>query len=382
LDREFEYLIPEQVDGNVALGSRVLVPFGRTRTRGYVVGLASESDRQDLKSILSVDAPEPLLVDSVLRLVRWMSEYYCAPIEQVLKSVLPSPVRRGGMQHRRRLFVSVCDAESSDVPKLSAKQTATWSLLSGRGDMFLHEIIRELGITASPVRALEKKGLVKIGDAPDRRNPLSNRTILPTQPLALSDEQQGALDALTGMCDAVAADAGGNASRVMLLHGITGSGKTEVYLQAIEHVLEVGRTAIILVPEIALTPQTIERFVSRFGDAVAVLHSKLSDGERYDEWHRIRQGTARIVVGARSAVFAPTPNLGLVVVDEEHEPSYKQEEAPRYNARDVAVMRTFARTGVGGAGAYRQCAADDPLSQPPRLFQFIALCEMRLPCGL
>lgn len=150
---------------------------------------------------------------------------------------------------------------------------------------------------------------------------------MPTAPLALNPEQRAALEAIRA------------ATKPVLLHGVTGSGKTEVYLQAIAHVLEAGKGAIVLVPEISLTPQTVRRFAGRFGARVAVLHSALSDGERYDEWHRIRTGEARVVVGPRSAVFAPVRNLGLIVVDEEHDPSYKQDETPRYHARDVAVMR-------------------------------------------
>jgi len=339
LDREFDYLIPDAVRDTVTVGSRVVVPFGRSRTTGYVVGLADRSEHENLKSILSVDAPEPLLDERVLELARWMGKYYCATIEQVLRTVLPGSVRRSGMRAKKRLFVSVCETDGPK-PDLSPKQGAAWDLLSNSGGMSLNVVTRTLGISVAPIRALEKKGLVSIAEANVERNPLAKRSILPTTPLELTDEQAGALAQVMDACETPRKDAPDGASRVVLLHGVTGSGKTEVYLQAIARMLEQKRGAIVLVPEISLTPQTIERFVGRFGEHVAVLHSHLSDGERHDEWHRVRSGEARIVIGARSAVFAPVRDLGLIVVDEEHEPSYKQEETPRYNARDIAVMRS------------------------------------------
>ena len=202
------------------------------------------------------------------------------------------------------------------------------------------QLCRELKTTPASIRLLAGKGLVTISVRAKRRSPLGNRRILPSKPLPLNAEQLAARDAIF-------ADA-----RPTLLFGVTGSGKTEVYLQAIARELDAGRGAIVMVPEISLTPQTVQRFAARFGDRVAVLHSALSDGERYDEWHRIRAGTARVVVGPRSAVWAPVKDLGLIVVDEEHETSYKQDETPRYHARDVAVLRGViegARVVLGSA---------------------------------
>jgi len=238
------------------------------------------------------------------------------------------------------------------------------------GGGWLHALTREFACTAPTLKALAEKGAATIEKRQVRRDPLANRTLIPTQPLPLMPEQAVALDTINKAVEVgmrkealevrkEESDGGvvtpnsslippnstaGSVSaplapKPILLFGVTGSGKTEVYLQAIAHVLEQGRGAIVLVPEIALTPQTVQRFASRFGKRIAVLHSALSDGERFDEWHRIRTGEAVVVVGPRSAVFAPVKNLGLIVVDEEHEPSYKQDETPRYNARDVAVMR-------------------------------------------
>ena len=193
----------------------------------------------------------------------------------------------------------------------------------------MQELLKLTGTTAQTVRKLEDKGLVEIAPQISERDPYANEEIVPTQPLTLNTEQATALEVING-----------KPGDFFLLHGVTGSGKTEVYLQAIAHALEQGKGAIVLVPEIALTPQTVERFKARFSSGplktlVAVLHSHLSAGERHDEWHKIRQGRAKIVIGARSAIFAPVEPLGLIIVDEEHEPSYKQEESPRYHARDV-----------------------------------------------
>jgi primosomal protein N' (replication factor Y) len=219
--------------------------------------------------------------------------------------------------------------------------------------MPLHELLELTGTTASTIRRLEDKGLVSISAQISERDPYAREHILPSQPLELNPSQAAALEKIKGAMERAAGilpaeqkkeNYRQDAGSTFLLHGVTGSGKTEVYLQAIAHTLEQGKGAIVLVPEISLTPQTVERFKARFSSGklqtlVAVLHSHLSSGERHDEWHKIRQGRARIVIGARSAIFAPVDPLGLIIVDEEHEHTYKQEEAPRYHARDVAIMR-------------------------------------------
>ena len=230
----------------------------------------------------------------------------------------------------------VYDERHGDVAStLTPKQQTVVDLLRNASPMLLSELTVQAEVSAGTVKTLEKKGLVSISSESIYRDPHEGIEILKTGPLTLMPQQADALEKIIGAMDEPAPP-------VLLLHGVTGSGKTEVYLQAISHALEQGRGAIVLVPEIALTPQTVDRFRARFADQperVAVLHSSLSDGERYDEWHRIRSGEATIVIGARSALFAPVENLGLIVVDEEHEPTYKQDEAPRYSARDAAVMR-------------------------------------------
>ena len=330
LDREFDYRVPPELEADVHLGSRVVVPFGRSKRTGYVVGLADASAVPGLKAIDAVHGKTPLVTESILELARWIADYYCAPVETAIRTVLPAAVRGRKSRFKRHLFVSLQGEAPTDG--LPPKQAAVVALLRERGGMFLKDLVSEAGISEAPVRTLQRRGLVEIAAETVRRDPMVRQKILPSTPLELMPEQDAALAAIRDRVD-------GCEGGVVLLHGVTGSGKTEVYLQAIDHVLKKGGGAIVLVPEISLTPQTVERFAARFGERIAVLHSHLSEGERHDEWHRIRDGKADIVIGARSAVFAPVSNLGLIVVDEEHEPSYKQEDAPRYNARDVAVMR-------------------------------------------
>ncbi|MBT3296449.1 MAG: primosomal protein N' [Verrucomicrobia bacterium] len=433
LDREFDYLVPDVMKADITVGRRVVVPFGRRVIEGYVVGFVERTDIPNLKPLKGLAPGGAVLSPGLVSLARWMGEYYCAPFEKAVRSLLPGAVRRKGARHREVLVVrgmgdlarpprntgtprsefphspdsseargKACErsgsgedclagpcgippgkafaalpaasaegrVETSDLRpptsdlrpplpgKLSPKQQAVMDAVRLDDGIRLSELTGRLGITAAPVRALEKKGLVSIEKEASRRDPFAGREVLRSGPLELMEEQAVALELIKRTLDQRKSEVGSRKSdeptsdlrpptsaprkpHVVLLHGVTGSGKTEVYLQAIAHVLERGQGAIVLVPEIALTPQTVRRFRARFGDHIAVLHSHLSDGERHDEWHRIQRGDARIVVGARSAVFAPVSGLGLIVVDEEHEPSYKQEDAPCYNARDVAVMRGY-----------------------------------------
>ncbi len=278
----------------------------------------------------------------MLKLARWIGEYYCCAPETALKSVLPEAVRNEDAGWRERLFVRVLPL-SGEFPKLPKRQQDVWNLIEERREMPLAELVELAETTAATVRKLEDRGLIDITPEISERDPYAHEHILASQPLVLNPEQATALAQITRAMDAPSSTLHPPSS-TFLLHGVTGSGKTEIYLQALAHALEQGQGAIVLVPEIALTPQTVERFKARFSSGkvqtlVAVLHSHLSAGERHDEWHKIRQGRARIVIGARSAIFAPVEPLGLIVVDEEHEHTYKQEEAPRYHARDVAVMR-------------------------------------------
>ncbi|MFC1467782.1 primosomal protein N' [Verrucomicrobiota bacterium] len=334
LDREFDYRIPAYLSERVGVGSHVLVPFGHRKVRGFVVGLADETTSEyQLKDIIDVIGEKPLIRPQIIKLARWMADYYCAPVENAIRTVLPGAVRRKGAKHKEQLNVRLNDAVLADV-KITEKQQAVLEALAKvpEKEMLLADLALAAGVTSAPVKALEKKGLVTIEKATIYRDPHAGVELLKTSAMDLMPEQKTSLDKITA-----ALDAGG--PQTVLLYGVTGSGKTEVYLQAIQHVLDKGQSSIVLVPEIALTPQTVDRFRSRFGEVVAVLHSSLSEGERHDEWARIRNGEAQIVIGARSALFAPIENIGLIVVDEEHEQTYKQDESPRYNARDVAVVR-------------------------------------------
>ncbi len=337
LNREFDYWIPEPLRAQIVLGSAVRVSFGSRETTGFVVGLAAVSERTALKPVLAVLHDQPVLSPALLELARWISDYYCAPIERVIRSMLPGAVRRSGSAFRcRRIAVSkrsgLSAAEWAALRRRAPRQAQALEIIEAGAGIEVGVLSREYGIPASVVHALAKGGFIRVEEERGARLPFRNRTFVPTEPAVLMPQQAEALALIRkSLADLE--------PPVALLHGVTGSGKTEVYLQAIAHVLSEGKGAIVLVPEISLTPQTVERFVGRFGETVAVLHSGLSEGERHDEWHRIREGKARIVVGARSAVFAPVSPLGLIVVDEEHEPTYKQEDAPRYHARDVAVMR-------------------------------------------
>ena len=338
LDREFDYLIPDELADFVRIGSRVSVPFGKREAEGFVVGFSEESSFDKLKAIARVVGKKPLVEENILALARWMADYYCCTVEQAVRTVLPSAVRRKGAKFKEQLFVDATEQgrHPGALVPLRAKtpaQARVLDLLVKDGAAALAHLAEAAGVTTSTVRALEKKGLVRIGrQIMERSVAGAGGEILITDPLPLMPQQAEALATVVQAVDT-------GTPSVVLLFGVTGSGKTEVYLQAIDHVLKKGGGCIVLVPEIALTPQTVDRFRARFGDTVAVLHSELSCGERHDEWHRVHEGKARIAIGPRSAVFAPVKNLGLIVVDEEHEPSYKQEEAPRYNARDMAVLR-------------------------------------------
>ena len=341
LRKEFDYSIPPGLVGQIEIGTRVQAPFGARKIFGTVTALAEESAHANLKPILRVVGAQTLITPKILTLARWIGEYYCCAPEIALKSVLPEVVRKKEEGWKKQLFVRALPS-AGEFPKLPKRQQEVWNLIEERREVPLAEILQLAETTAATIRKLEDRGLVEITSEITERDPYAREHILPTHPLALNAAQAKALEAVKAAMGLT--DEKSQPSSTFLLHGVTGSGKTEIYLQAIAHALEQGKGAIVLVPEISLTPQTVERFKARFSSGklqtlVAVLHSHLSAGERHDEWHKIRQGRARIVIGARSAIFAPVDLLGLVIVDEEHEQTYKQEEAPRYHARDVAIMR-------------------------------------------
>ncbi|HEY1661176.1 MAG TPA: primosomal protein N' [Verrucomicrobiae bacterium] len=350
LRKEFDYSIPLGLAGQVEVGTRVQVPFGARKILGTVTALAEESAHTNLKPILKVIGAQTLVTPKTLKLARWIADYYCCAPEIALKSVLPEAVRKKEEGWKKQLFVRAMPS-SGEFPKLPKRQQEVWNIIEERREILLTELLELAGTTSATVRKLEDRGMVEVTAEISERDPYAREHILPSQPLLLNPAQSAALGKIKAAITKIPSTPLLPQSSTFLLHGVTGSGKTEIYLQAIAYALEQGRGAIVLVPEISLTPQTVERFKARFSSGkcqtlVAVLHSHLSAGERHDEWHKIRQGRARIVIGARSAIFAPVEPLGLIIVDEEHETSYKQEEAPRYHARDVAIVRGQMESAV------------------------------------
>jgi primosomal protein N' (replication factor Y) (superfamily II helicase) len=346
--RELDYAIPETLADRLGIGARVRVPFRQKSALATVVALLEESDAKGIRHIEAMIGEGATLSEPLLELARWISNYYCCPIETVMRSFLPQVIRRAEVGWKKQQFVEITaeiPAETIDAIRRRAPRQAELldELAKQDGCVPAAEILRRLSLTSATLQALAKRGLVKISEAAVERDPHAGEQFVANPELVLNEEQTAAFAKILSAINAP------ENARPILVQGVTGSGKTEIYLHAIRETLARGRTAIVLVPEISLTPQTVERFKSRFAesaDLVAVLHSHLSEGERHDEWHKVHSGRAKIVIGARSAVFAPLQNLGLLVVDEEHETSYKQEEAPRYHARDVAVVRAKIEKSV------------------------------------
>src|SRR3989475_6925544 len=341
IHRELDYAVPESLTGRIGVGSRVRVPFREKSALATVVALPEQTDAKGIRPIEAIIGEAPVLTEQLLELGRWIATYYCCPIETVMRSMLPQVIRRAEVGWKKQLFVQPGrKIDNDELEKLRKRAPRQAELLEAilrlEAPIRASQLLRQTSLDNQTLRALVKRGLVELREEAIVRDPHADEQFIATSNLILNQEQTHAVKEI-----ALALDSPENA-RPILLHGVTGSGKTEIYLQAIRAALERGRSAIVLVPEISLTPQTVEGFKGRFAeaqDAVAVLHSHLSEGERHDEWHKIHSGRARIVIGARSAVFAPLKNLGLIIVDEEHETTYKQEEAPRYHARDVAVVR-------------------------------------------
>jgi primosomal protein N' (replication factor Y) len=339
----FTYRVPSAFAGEVALGHRVAVPFGRSgRATGYVVGFPTTPPTGvSLRDVVAVLDPFPPFTPKLLELIRWAEEYYLVPPGELLRAALPPGLNtRGGRSAPARRGVEWAvpePAAAEALPSLrrARAQRAVLEYLLARGRIPVEEIRTAFPRSRGALTALVDRGLVRI----EVETPVAASGLLPATPDVplLTPAQQAALDAVL---------AAAGTFQPFLLHGVTGSGKTEVYLQAIARARAAGKGALVLVPEIALTPQLSGRFRARFGDDVALLHSGLSDRERHAEWLRLRGGEARICVGVRSAVFAPVQDLAVIVVDEEHEASFKQEDGPPYHARDLAVVRARIEDAV------------------------------------
>ncbi len=332
----FTYRVPTPLAEEVKLGARVAVPFGRSRrATGYVVGFPSAPpEGLELRDVVSVLDAVPPFTPKLVELIRWAEEYYLVPPGELLRAALPPGLNtRKGTEAPARRGVEYAEAEaaaSSAIATLSRApaQRALLEYLLARGRIPVDELRAAFPRGRAALGTLAKRGLVRL----DTETPVARAGVLPSSgaPPALTAAQAAALAELERAFGAFA---------TFLLHGVTGSGKTEVYLQAIARARAAGKGALVLVPEIALTPQLSGRFRARFGDEVALLHSGLSGAERHAEWVRLRRGDARICVGVRSAIFAPVQDLAVIVVDEEHEGSFKQDDGPAYHARDLAVVR-------------------------------------------
>lgn len=334
LNRKFDYKIPENLEDIIDVGSRVLVPFGNFKSleQGYIIKIKSNSE-YEVKEIAGL---EENLSEDKIKLARWMARKYFCNVSECIKLMLTPGTKAKNKDDRIKnkninfVYLNM-QYDNIDTNTLKGdKQKKLIEFIKQNEGLTIPEIESFGEISRSTVNSLVKKGILKIVNKKIDRNPLVNKKVNNNQKLELNDEQKEAYGQVVQAIE-------NNRFEEFLLYGITGSGKTEVYLQLIEKTLESGKSAIVLVPEISLTPQMLDRFIGRFGkEKIAVLHSKLSIGERHDEWERIKQNEAKIVIGARSAIFAPCKDLGIIIIDEEHDSSYKSESSPRYSAKEVA----------------------------------------------
>jgi primosomal protein N' (replication factor Y) len=396
-DKPFDYRIPEHLEGVITPGMRVVVPFGPRKIQGFVISIQPSSEFEKLRDIIAPMDIVPVLNEELLQLGDWLSEEtlcyrisaYQVMLPAALKAKYEKKIRvtidvnllpqvlqkvfeksqmvpfdtiekdawrvlhkeianghvefiyevkeRVNKKKRKYIMPYVNEKELSDSLKLLSIQATKQReiiefFLGNPAPVPLQHLMNLLNTSSSAIKGLVKKGMLREEEVEVYRDPYENRVFERTQALPLTPEQAIAITPVLQTIEE-------NLHQVFLLYGVTGSGKTEVYLQSIQRVLEKGKEAIVLVPEISLTPQMVKRFKGRFGDEVAVMHSGLSTGEKYDEWRKIQRKEVKVVVGARSAIFAPFENLGIIIIDEEHETSYKQEENPRYHARDVAIQR-------------------------------------------
>ena len=338
LNRTFDYNIPKELEELVVIGSRVLVPFGLSSKiiEGYVIGI-KEKTEYEVKDIVQI---KHNLTEKQIELAKWMAKRYFCNLSDCIKQMLtPGTKNKESNKNVKNKTINVVylkkDIEEIqfdiEIGKIkSDKQKKVLQFLKNNEEVTIPEIEMFTGGTKAIIKTLAKNGYVEIVEKKIERDPLANKKIEKTKNLQLTDEQKNAFEKVKNKILK-------NEYEEFLLYGVTGSGKTEVYLQLIGEALKQEKTAIILVPEISLTPQMIDRFIARFDkDKIAVLHSKLSIGERYDEWNKIQEGKAKIIIGARSAIFAPTENIGIIIIDEEHDSSYKSEAIPKYNAKEIA----------------------------------------------
>ena len=342
LNRVFDYNIPEELADKIKIGSRVLVPFGNGKKLedGFVINIKQSSEYK-IKNIVKFE--EQAFSKENIELAKWMSNRYFCNISDFLKLMLPPGTATKELENRTKeklinfvyLAKETDEIENAIENKIikSEKQIRVLKFLEENEEATVSDIEMFTEASRAIVTTLEKNGFVEIVTKEVERNPFIHKNIQRDKKRKLTEEQQLAFNTINKSIIE-------HEFKEFLIYGVTGSGKTEVYMQLIENILKQEKTAIVLVPEISLTPQMVDRFIARFGEEIiAVLHSKLSVGERYDQWNKIKNGDAKIVIGARSAIFAPIKNLGIIIIDEEHDDSYKSEMNPRYNAKDISKIK-------------------------------------------
>lgn len=335
IDHIFHYRIPEHLEDVIEIGMRVIVPFGRgnRKIEGYVTGFSEKADVDEvlIKDIADICENYPIISPKRIELAKWMQKKYYTTLSSCIQCIIPKKV------NEKNFACAVInndnenlDREIEKVMKKDTKQKKVLSLLLNGSEIPVSHIKTLLEVDDTPINALIKKGVIKKIYEQVYRGNFNTALVKKTKPPILTDEQNSA-------CEKIFREIDEPSGKTILIHGVTGSGKTEIYLRAIEKVLNKGKTAIVLVPEISLTQQTVERFVSRFGEKVSVTHSRLNDGERYDQWTRARLGEISVMIGPRSAVFTPFENIGIIIIDEEHETTYKSDQlSPKYDAREIA----------------------------------------------
>jgi primosomal protein N' (replication factor Y) len=377
INQVFHYAIPAGLAGKIKAGSRVLVPFGRRSAGGFVTGFSGLpqglEDGSKIKSISKLVDEGPVYTPAQMELAGWLAGFYLCPLVSALNAIIWPRIQGVDAKRVRRLYPAEnCSPELLD--RLTEKRRKVWEAAVKQPGLSRKDLAGAAGTSVGVVDGLVSGGLLFYSSIEVRRDPYPEEVSVPGKDIVLTPQQSTALREINTAVDR-------SAREVFLLFGVTSSGKTEVYLRAIEHTLSLGRQAVAMVPDISLTPQMVSSFKGKFGNRVAVLHSRLSDGERYDEWRRIASGAAPVVLGARSASFAPLDNPGLIILDEEQENSYKQEETPRYHARDVALwlagrfnavavfgsatpaLESYYRAGPGGP--YRLLTLDGRVGSRP-----------------
>lgn len=353
LDRSFQYIVPKALEKEIHMGMVVSIPFGKGNyiRKGYVIGLSGEArfDPEKMKEICGLCSNEETTESRLIALASWMKENYGSTMIQALKTVLPIQ-EKVRAKEKRYICLNISETEAEEVlqklekSRCKARARLVRALLTEKR-IEHSRAVKELNATSSVVGKLAEEGILRLETDEVVRNPIDRSSTVRTEEMPLTAQQEQAVEGILAEWES-------SKPRPVLLEGVTGSGKTQVYMKLIQKVIEEGKQAIVLIPEIALTYQTVQRFCGRFGDKVSVINSRLSQGERYDQFKRARRGEIQIMVGPRSALFTPFSRLGLIVIDEEHEASYKSENSPRYHARETAIYRAAlenARVVLGSA---------------------------------